>query len=289
MKGDAKMYSEDGDFGLSRFYGIFSTSHNLGLYQVGAIGWHKCNDKYVIDRPNGTNLHTILFTVKGKGAMRIEKEEYTLTPGTVAFIPRNISSGYFTPKGGMWEFYWIHPNFGTTEQFLDTLALKNVYLTKFEAEYNCQQKIESIMKLCANKPSNYELLISQELSQLLHHLALCMSTDSEPASLSERAITYIQMYFSTDITIDEIAKGLFVSTAHLIRAFKKEIGMTPHQYLMQYRLHFAVQLLELSTYRVEEIAEKSGFYSASHFISCFKNEYGITPLQYREKALINEG
>lgn len=160
---------------------------------------------------------------------------------------------------------------------------------KFEAEYNCQQKIESIMKLSANKPLNYELLISQELGGLLHHLALCMYKDSEPTSLSERAITYIQIYFSTDITIDEIAKGLFVSTAHLIRAFKKEIGMTPHQYLMQYRLHFAVQLLELSAYRVEEIAAKSGFYSASHFISCFKNKYGLTPLQYREKALINEG
>lgn len=282
------MYSENGDFGLSRLYTVFSTSHDQGIYQIGAIGWHKCNDKYVIDRPNGSPLHTLLFTVKGKGAMRIEGQDFTLTPGTVAFIPRNITNSYFTPKGGSWEFYWIHPNFGTTEQFLDTVALKSKYITKFEAEYNCQQKLDVIMKLCANKPANYELLISQELGGLLHHLALSLSTEFDPASLSDRAITYIQMYFSTDITVDEIAKGLFVSTAHLIRAFKKEVGQTPHQYLTQYRLHFAVQLLEMSTYRVEEIADKSGFYSSSHFISCFKKEYGITPLQYRERVLMNK-
>lgn len=283
------MHSEDRVYGASRPYFGFSTNQNPGYFQLNSIGWHRCNDKYCIKRPNGIALHTILVTTKGKGTLEVGKNEYSLIPGTVAFIPRNTANSYYTPKGGNWEFYWIHPNFGTTEQFLDTVAQKRKYIVKFEAEYNCQQKIESIMKLCANKPLNYELLISQELGGLLHHLALCMCKDSEPTSLSERAITYIQMYFSTDITIDEIAKGLFVSTAHLIRAFKKEIGMTPHQYLMQYRLHFAVQLLELSAYRVEEIAAKSGFYSASHFISCFKNKYGLTPLQYREKALINEG
>ena len=83
--------------------------------------------------------------------------------------------------------------------------------------------------------------------------------------------------------IEANAQALFVSTAHFIRAFKKETGLTPHQYLNRYRLVVATQLLEYSDRRVEEIAAEVGFSSSSHFISSFRRQYGCTPLHYREQ------
>lgn len=138
------------------------------------------------------------------------------------------------------------------------------------------------MRLCTQRERGSEWLISQQLSELLHHMVIQLRRRPEDETLSGRAIRYMKKHFREPVTLDALAQSLFVSTEHLIRAFKKETGSTPHQYLTRYRLLNAAQMLEFSDRRVEEIAEKSGFSSSGSFISNFRREYGCTPLQYRE-------
>lgn len=71
-----------------------------------------------------------------------------------------------------------------------------------------------------------------------------------------------------------------LSPFHFIRRFKREMGLTPHKYLMQYRLSLAKRLLT-SGLSIAEAAQAAGFYDQSHLDRCFKKGVGISPSEYR--------
>lgn len=80
-------------------------------------------------------------------------------------------------------------------------------------------------------------------------------------------------------SIDDMAALVFASRYSLIRSFKKEVGLTPHQFLIQNRVRRGQRLLERSI-PAAEAALAAGFYDQSHFIRHFKRIVGLTPAEY---------
>ena len=280
------MYSTNGDFGQVRIANLMPTLQNKNLFSLHVMGWHKCNDLYRFTYGQGNAHHLLFFTVHGSGYLIMNQQKYLIPAGSITFIPRGVPCQYGTPKDGLWEFYWLHTTGTMATQFLDSVAQYGNYITDFEPGYNYVQRLEELMRLCSAREHNADLLVSAQLSELLHHTAIHLSEAPESMSLSNRAISYIEHHFHAHLTVEETAQTLYVSPAHLIRTFKKETGYTPHEYLTEYRLMIAAQLLEFGQQRVDEIAKRTGFSSPSHFISSFKKQYGCTPLQYRGMASI---
>lgn len=274
------MYHEAGDFGQVRVATLVPTLRSRGLFSLNSVGWHRCNDLYNITRPEGCEFPLILITTSGCGAMSIHGASYSLPPGSLAFIPRNVPNSYRTPKGGMWEFYWLHPCGPAAEAFLDSIAQRQAYLCNFTAGNSYEQRMEKLIALCAQ---NIPIHLSQSLSELLHLMAIDLLGGEEPLSLPRRAVAYMEEHFREPLRLTELAGKLFVSPAHLIRVFKEEHGCTPHQYLLSCRLAHAAQLLKYSGLQIQQIASQSGFSSPSHLGSCFYKKYGCTPLQYQNQ------
>ena len=277
------MYSSDGEYGKVRLTTLMPPMQNMKMFTVCNMGWHQCNELYHMDWSDGMAVHLLMFTVKGQGILRIDGKEYVLKPGTIAFAPRHRKVSYFTPSGGMWEFYWIHPD-GIAGEFLDELAAYNNFLISFNPGYPYFSKIEEMISLYGQRPADFELQFSARLCELLHDVAYSISRGAQIKSFSRKVIELIEQNFTGEVSLEELAKRLFVSKECLIRTFKKETGQTPHQYLIEYRLMIASQLLTYSEQGVEEIAEKTGFSSSSHFISRFRKKFGCTPLRYREQV-----
>lgn len=278
------MYHENGDFGQVRLASIIPTLQNKGLFTLHSIGWHKCNDRYQISRPEGSEEHLILITIGGCGHMKLKGVDYDLPAGTVAFLPRGVPCSYGTPRNGLWEFYWIHPEETMANEFLDALSRRCSFLEKFNVDHDYARRMEKLLSLCQKHTDDSSLAISQKLSELLHLIAFDLCEKPQSASLSNRVISYIEQHYDEALRIEDIAASLFVSTAHLTRTFKRENGCTPHQYLIKYRLLSAAELLKFSELQVKEIAAQVGFSSSSHFSSCFYKRYGCTPMQYQEQA-----
>lgn len=279
------MYSTNGNYGQVRMANLLPPQ-NPCLFSLHAVGWHKCNDLYHYAYDRGNPNHLLLFTVRGCGYLHMHGKKYTLSAGSIALIPRDIPCRYGTPTNGLWEFYWLHPCGAPSTALMDFVAENDNYLTDFEPGYNYAQRMEELLLLCTQHEHNTELYISQQLSELLHHVSIRLREPPGSLSLSSRALMYMEHHFHAHLTVEEIAQALFISPAHLIRTFKKETGYTPHEYLTEYRLMIAAQLLEFGQHRVEEISAQTGFSSPSHFISCFRKQYGCTPLQYRNLASI---
>ena len=74
-----------------------------------------------------------------------------------------------------------------------------------------------------------------------------------------------------------------ISESEVLRVFRKTINKTPIQYLKEYRILKACELLKDTNQKTIDIAFNTGFNDASYFNKIFKQTKGLTPLEYRTK------
>lgn len=138
----------------------------------------------------------------------------------------------------------------------------------------------------------YEFTVREMLSKLC--FLLCQEFGQEAAdeetgldldSLRVRKmLTFIQLNFSDNISVPDIAKTVDIGERECLRCFKRTIKLSPKQYLMKYRItHGAKLLLENPASSVSEIASLCGFDSPSNFSKIFRRFYNCTPRDYRNK------
>jgi AraC-like DNA-binding protein len=91
------------------------------------------------------------------------------------------------------------------------------------------------------------------------------------------------------VTLGSIARELNTTASYLSTVFKKETGITVHQFIVKEKLLVAANLLCYSQYEIHEIANYLSFSSQSHFGHLFKLHFQMTPNQYRLKYGAQEG
>jgi AraC-like DNA-binding protein len=84
------------------------------------------------------------------------------------------------------------------------------------------------------------------------------------------------------LSLDEVAHCAGVGSFHLVRMFRRSIGITPHQYLMRVRLLRAISLLCDTSRLVTEVAYDSGWSDLSNFSRTFRREVGCSPDAFRK-------
>ncbi len=95
-----------------------------------------------------------------------------------------------------------------------------------------------------------------------------------------KAKQYIEDHYDGSWELAQLAAHCDISPYHLIREFRRHIGLTPLAYLRNFRIERAKEMLQ-HKHSVTEIAHAVGFYDHSHFLRNFKKLTGMLPSQYR--------
>lgn len=101
-----------------------------------------------------------------------------------------------------------------------------------------------------------------------------------------RALDVMRTRFAEDLSLHDLAAAADLSPFHFIRAFRRELGMPPHGYLMQIRLRQARARLAAGE-PPASAAVAAGFSDQSHLTKHFKRSFGVTPAHYA--AAVNAG
>jgi AraC family transcriptional regulator len=91
-----------------------------------------------------------------------------------------------------------------------------------------------------------------------------------------------------DLSLDEMAQSVGLSTAHFARMFRKSTGETPHQFVLRQRLERAKAMLRVPDARILDVALACGFKSQQHFAQVFRDLWGISPTEYRQDLACSE-
>lgn len=108
-------------------------------------------------------------------------------------------------------------------------------------------------------------------------------TDNIFKTLSNEIKNIIKQNYDLDITLESIADELHYNPNYLSNIFKKEVGISFTDYLNNYRLKMAKQLLIETDLSIKDIAEKLRYTNSQNFIRFFKKIEGTTPGQYRKE------
>jgi AraC family transcriptional regulator len=91
-----------------------------------------------------------------------------------------------------------------------------------------------------------------------------------------------------DLSLDEMAQSVGLSTAHFARMFRKSTGEPPHQFVLRQRIERAKAMLRAPDARVLDVAVACGFKTQQHFAQVFRDVCGVSPTEYRQDVLDSE-
>jgi AraC family transcriptional regulator len=98
----------------------------------------------------------------------------------------------------------------------------------------------------------------------------------------------VHVKMEDDLSLDEMAQSVGLSTAHFARMFRKSTGETPHQFVLRQRIERAKAMLRAPDARVLDVAVACGFKTQQHFAQVFRDVCSISPTEYRKDFLDSE-
>jgi AraC family transcriptional regulator len=101
------------------------------------------------------------------------------------------------------------------------------------------------------------------------------------AAVLRRIRDEIEARLAEPLRLKELADSAHLSEFHFLRAFKRAVGLSPHQYITTRRMERAKALLTTTELPISEIAWQVGFSNTSHFTSYFRKHTGVTPGSFR--------
>lgn len=158
------------------------------------------------------------------------------------------------------KFIEIDPTI--TEIFLEGIDIAEE-IQKFKTLSDIQSWLNTLYERC------YEYINSQSSPNKIH---------------IKNIIAFIEENYNLpDLSMKMVCECAHISPSHFSNIFKKEIGMTFVQYVTEYRMEKACQLLKYTPLKTYEIAEAIGYADSHYFSTTFKKQFQTSPSEYRKR------
>lgn len=95
-------------------------------------------------------------------------------------------------------------------------------------------------------------------------------------------LDYVQKNYRRDLSLEEVAEYVNLSSGYLSNYFKEKVGMNFVDYLTKLRIEKAKELLMHTNEKIYKIAEDVGYQNSQYFVTIFKKKTGVTPAEYRK-------
>lgn len=247
-------------------------------------------------------MHTHAFTelfyvVHGSGNFKIENTKLTVNENDLIIVNPHVAHTESSKDSNPLEYIVIgidglsltaNDN-GTDEDFQNLNSYSIYNYSKYKHEvlfymnnllYEVEQKDEYYESICQNL---LEALIFNVKRRTKSNLVLSptKNINKECAFIKN----YIDVHYSSDLNLDYLASITHMSKYYLIHVFKKFIGTSPIDYLIEKRISVSKTLLETTEYSMDQISEIVGFTSQSYFNQSFKKKLGLSPTKYRNQYI----
>ena len=271
-------YTEPGVIGDSYIdFTVPSEFAKKALYCCPEAGLFFCNTQYDISREY-YDWFLMFYVCTGTLVIESGGQKYTVNKDEIALLDCHHPHRYFCRDSG--SFMWFHFFGNNSADYTDYLTSQKSLVFSGETITRQRQLFSSILREVGSVVVN-EHLPSRDIGTLLCALATSQRSASLMTSPIQPAMIYISTHYAEEIDLDALSDLCMISKPHLIRCFRKELGCTPHNYLLDYRLRQSKQMLTRSAFSIETIAEKCGFNSVSHFSRAFRGRVGMTPSEFR--------
>ena len=218
-----------------------------------------------------------------------ETQTYSIKSGQGFLIFPGQITTYYADQNLPWEYVWIEFDGLRVKEALDLTELsvnKPVYHSHSK-DLREQLMNEMLYIVHHAKESPFHLighlyLFLDYLTRSARSTKLVQTSKMSDYYIKE-AINYIEQNFQNNITIEEIAAVCGINRSYFGKIFRNSIGRSPQEFLMNYRMVKATELLKLTSLSIAEIGSAVGYENQLHFSRAFKTIYGISPREWRKQ------
>ncbi|ATD55755.1 AraC family transcriptional regulator [Clostridium chauvoei] len=263
---------------------VFTTdkqaSKELYIYECG---YEECKPRIPYQYEQ-IDYYLIHYVLSGEGLFFINGEVYKLKKGDGFLIPPHTDNNYYPDTNNPWCYRWIGINGSEVSKILKSCGFNNSNFTFNYTDDNFVNNcFKNILDGCNNDQyfqalGNLYLFFNQLILKNNNLSALAPNSYEKYISLF---VDYIRDNYHQNISISDISNHLNINRSHLFKLIKKHMNISPQEYLINYRLNKACDLLRKSSYSISEISYLVGFNSPSYFSKIFSKYFNKSPMEYR--------
>jgi len=241
----------------------------------------------IITLPNELNHHDhnynqIVIALQGRSEFNIEGLGDLIVPGQGCAVTASSDHAFY----GIGHSQIIVLNLPSEDnlerdnvQRIQTLFDSNYY---FQLDNKIQQLIHLLTSEIKENPNDQLLgrACNNTLIALLQRHVYVGNRRVQRINM-DHINAYISKHIASKINVAQLAGCVFLCESQFYALFKQQVGMTPHQYLIQKRFILAKELLESTVFSLSQIAETCGFANQSSFTRTFTKMQGRSPSKYR--------
>ena len=274
------------------FFNIFPNENfiDLGMYQYG---YEQCEPGHSFG-PATRNHYLFHYIISGTGTLMAdnakgETQTYSIKSGQGFLIFPGQITTYIADQNLPWEYVWIEFDGLRVKEALDLTELSvNTPVYHSHSKDLREQLMNEMLYIVHHaKESPFHLighlyLFLDYLTQSAKSKKLVQSSKMSDYYIKE-AINYIEQNFQNNITIEDIAAVCGINRSYFGKIFRNSIGRSPQEFLMNYRMAKATELLKLTSLSIAEIGSAVGYENQLHFSRAFKTIYGVSPREWRNQ------
>ena len=148
--------------------------------------------------------------------------------------------------------------------------------------------INKLIKECTSTSITKDALADLTLQELLIRIIQTQTAKaiddgqfSDPKNPITPVVEFIRMNLKENISLKNLSDKACMSSTSFYRFFKRELGMSPIEFIIKEKLKCAKKLLKNPSIHINEVCYLSGFEDCNYFIRLIKKYEGITPKQYQ--------
>ena len=268
------------------FFNIFPNENfiDLCMYQ---FGYEQCDPGHSFG-PATRNHYLFHYVLSGTGTLMAnnskgETRTYSVKSGQGFMIFPGQINTYIADEQLPWKYMWIE---------FDALSVTD--LCKDAPVYHShskelREKLADEMLYIVNHPQESSFHLIGHLYLFLDYLLQSAKSTKLVSSgrmsdyYIKEAINYIEQNFQNNISIEDIAAVCGINRSYFGKIFRNSIGRSPQEFLMNYRMVKATELLKLTSLSIADVGSAVGYENQLHFSRAFKNIYGVSPREWKNQ------
>lgn len=233
------------------------------------FGHHDCSPGH--NYGPAIRTHWLLhYVVSGYGQLTRDGQTYKVGPGQIFVIPPYVKTYYVADKKNPWSYIWIG---FTMDMSLDVFSQPVIPCRDAGPIFN-------EMLTCSDMKNGRSAFLSSCIWRLV---ALLLEKSKYTPDYIDEALHCMHSEYASGITIQQIADRLCLNRSYFFTIFKKHVGVSPSEYLINLRLDKAEEMMRVFRQTPLVAATSVGYENLYHFSKAFKKHYGMSPREYCKK------
>ena len=274
------------------FFNIFPNENfiDLCMYQ---FGYEQCDPGHSFG-PATRNHYLFHYILSGTGTLMADNSKgetriYSVKSGQGFMIFPGQINTYIADKQLPWEYMWIEFDGLRIKESLSVTDLCKDAPIYHSHSKELREKLADEMLYIVNHPHESSFRLIGHLYLFMDYLLQSAKSTKLVSSgrmsdyYIKEAINYIEQNFQNNISIEDIATVCGINRSYLGKIFRNSIGRSPQEFLMNYRMVKATELLKLTSLSIADVGSAVGYENQLHFSRAFKNIYGVSPREWRKQ------